>query len=67
MDRRNCSVLIDLVGDEVVPEFGGREAHGHYHRTFEEKGARKPARKPCTWKRGMTRSVRSFDVNLEVN
>ena len=38
MDRRNCGIPIRLVGDEVVPEFGGREAHGHYHRTFGEKG-----------------------------
>lgn len=27
------------------------------------RGARKPARRPCTWKRGMTRNVRSSGVN----
>lgn len=33
----------------------------------ENRGARKPASKPCTWKRGMTKSVRSSDVSLYVS
>ncbi len=33
----------------------------------ENRGARRPASNPCTWKRGMTKSVRSSDVSLYVN
>ena len=33
MDGWDCSIPIGFVSDKVVPEFGGREALGHYDRT----------------------------------